>query len=347
MFPVFPFVVPTGEDPTTPPCRTTPALSILPPLPTLQSLLPSSSPLTSLASSPYTPRARASSLPPPLPPLSSDGIIPSSPVVGTREQRTTTIRAKAQKKRLATIQHNKVELEVLKADLVVQAAQAGKEAEQRKVGFFEEILASIKAHGYTLSELLLYVSDPIYKQGIARWEHLFRDRISIPKILNIWVSLRSEASREQVHTWAVDYISKEVKREARRITKSGYLQTLNRPVNSALVLGFNMSNIQAWLQEHGLVFMKVFESFAMSTRQLKNASPGRLAKKMTVCIPLYFYLSLLIFSFIIIGCDICRAVPLRGIQLQQQFGKEGDGSIHVQHRLATAAPYRHVAHWSV
>jgi hypothetical protein len=120
-------------------------------------------------------------------------------------------------------------------------------AAERKKGFFEEVLSSFTAHGCTLGVLLLYISDPLSKQGQARWENLFHDRTSIPRLLNFWTFQSSPAAQEQVHLWAVDYISEEVKRKAQQITKSQYIQTHNRIVDTTMFLGFKLTAIGAHL----------------------------------------------------------------------------------------------------
>jgi hypothetical protein len=182
---------------------------------------------------------------------------------------------------MTTIQKKREDEDELCIRHAEAVARAAEESEAKKRGMFDSVLSSLQDHGYTLGELL-YVSDPIYKQGIARWEGLFRDRSLIGKLLDLWSSQSSVVSREQIHTWAINYVSKEVKHEARAITESGFLQTLHRPVNMGLVLGFDVSTMEAYFMEHGSVFMQVFRSFATSARQLRKASTTWFAKKMTV-----------------------------------------------------------------
>lgn len=225
-----------------------------------------------------TPRARALSLPP----LSSDGIEMSSPLVGSKAEKAAKSRQKSQRKRAMT-------LKTQKGEAALNAYRLSQEKEEqltalatKKAHFFDDIISSLKNHGYTIGELLLYISDPLYKQAATRWESLFRDNATVEQVLNLWAFRSSEMSRWQVHRWAVDYVSTKVKEEAATITKLGILQTFHRPVDSKLVLSFEMTEIQARLQKHGTVFMQVFQSLATSARQLKNAGPVRIAKKMNV-----------------------------------------------------------------
>ena len=259
--------------------------------------LPPSSPLAPLTSSPLvqplspsTLRPRASSLP--LPPLSSDDIVWTSPIVGSREQCTAKSRAKGFRKRTITIEaiHQNQQLE--KHKVTEDAKEAAENAEQEKLTFFDSIISSLKTHQYTLGDLLLYVSNPIYKHGKARWEGLFQDRRTISDLLELWAFQGSSTARNQVCSWAVNYISKAITQEAREITSSGFLQTLHRPVDSSLILGFNITTIHLHLQQHGPVFMQVLRSLATSACQMKKASSARIAKKITV-FPLAFHIVIL------------------------------------------------------
>ncbi|KAJ7698296.1 hypothetical protein B0H17DRAFT_1129822 [Mycena rosella] len=110
--------------------------------------LPGSSPIPS---SPVTPipspvrmaatRALANTAPSELPPLSSDGIIPSSPVIGTREEKVAATRRKNQCKRALTLATHKV---------------VSKQAtEENKTAIFDEILEKLPANGLTFGQLML------------------------------------------------------------------------------------------------------------------------------------------------------------------------------------------------
>ncbi|KAJ7075972.1 hypothetical protein C8R43DRAFT_1143727 [Mycena crocata] len=122
--------------------------------------------------------ALAKSIPPALPPLSSDGIIASSQIIGTREERLATIRRKSHRKRAATIATQKVETKQL--------------FEENKIIVFDEILAKLSENGLTFGQLMLYVFDPIYKQGSTRWdEQLLSSKESALRALSL--SMRSVA----------------------------------------------------------------------------------------------------------------------------------------------------------
>ncbi|KAF8074686.1 hypothetical protein FPV67DRAFT_1474575 [Lyophyllum atratum] len=256
-----------------------------------QSSLPPSSPpspLTSLPSSPTLQPACAPSTPLPraqsLPPFSSDGLemLKITPIVGTKAQRAALIRQESVRKRLGTLQTQREEAEAARLRLEEEEGARIAARALEKSTFFDETLSSLKRHGYTVGEFLLYLSNPMYKQRQARWEGLFRDRTTVPQLLNLWASQSTPASREQVHDWAVEYVAKEVRYEARQITFDQKLQTSQRPIDLQFVLGFEMGAVQSYLRQKGSAFMRILESFATSTRQLKTASPARFAKKLNV-----------------------------------------------------------------
>ncbi|KAF8056881.1 hypothetical protein FPV67DRAFT_1430943 [Lyophyllum atratum] len=256
------------------------SLSSPPPLDIPRGLPPSPLPPSSppLPSSPFIPppeladpktprRHRASSLPP----ISSDGLIYTSPITGaTKAERIAKARSKSLRKRAATLRTRLEERALEETRVVEETMRAERAAAEKK----ERRLQTLRQHEY--------MSDPLFKQGQARWDHLFRDRTSIPKLLNLWSLRSSPASRQQVNSWAVEYVSREVKREARDIAASKYLQTRNRTVDAAMVLGFKMTSIAEYLQRQGPILMKILQSIATSPRHLKNASPVRLAKKLNV-----------------------------------------------------------------
>ena len=95
-----------------------------------------------------------------LPPLSSDGLIHTSPIVGTKEQKKAIISQKSQKKRGATIARKK-------ATHATEEEHIAEDVEAKRLNFFNKTLSSISQQGYTFGQLVLYVSDPQYWQGIA------------------------------------------------------------------------------------------------------------------------------------------------------------------------------------
>ncbi|KDR71311.1 hypothetical protein GALMADRAFT_39882, partial [Galerina marginata CBS 339.88] len=217
-----------------------------------------------------------------LPPLSSDDLVRSSPIVGTASQRATLSRMKGQAKRTKTMEKNRLALLVEEETKQQEELMALQHAEDEKHSYFSSVLEGLRQRGYSFGQLVLYVSDPVFKQGIARWDGMLKDGSFISRIFNLWAFKASITTRNQVREWAVNYVAEAVREEAKEITSSRFLQTNWRPINSKPVLGFNVSKIQTYFQDHGSIFMRILKSLATSSKQVQTISPARVAKKAKV-----------------------------------------------------------------
>ncbi|KAJ6618398.1 hypothetical protein B0H10DRAFT_1795323 [Mycena sp. CBHHK59/15] len=223
--------------------------------------LPPSSPvLSSPDASPTRPAT-----PSPLPPLSSDGLIYTSPIVGSKAERKSKSYAKGQKKRQATL-----------ANRVVSA-------EEQKHAVFDGILHQLTDNGLTFGDLMLYVFNPIYKQGETRWQGFFRSRGLATSILGFWVAPEnSQTAREEVTEWAGDFVANLAQEAAQDITSSKYLQSAEAVVDGKFVDTFSMTTLHTYLQKHAKTVMKVLDSFATSARNLRKDISSRVSKRATI-----------------------------------------------------------------
>ncbi|KAJ6472906.1 hypothetical protein C8R47DRAFT_1295358 [Mycena vitilis] len=205
----------------------------------LSETLPGSSPILSSPDGPAE-----GSWPLPLPPLSSDGLLYTSPIKGTKEQRKAIAYAKGVKKREVTLAANAAE-------------------EPTKEELMDEILDQLAESSLSFGDLMLYVFDPIYKQGDIRWRGFFRSPGLATRILDFWVSKEnSETARTEVDVWAVEYVAERVRREAKEITESKVLQT-GGAVNGDYVDGFSMRKMGDYLRTHAKTVMTVLDAFAL------------------------------------------------------------------------------------
>ncbi|KAJ7795220.1 hypothetical protein B0H14DRAFT_3555239 [Mycena olivaceomarginata] len=207
--------------------------------------LPASSPIpTSPDESPVVGPSRNPPLD--LPPLSS-----------TREEKKAINYSKGQRKRNTTL---------------AEAAAA----KQTKEEIFDSILKQLADNKLTFGDLMLYIFDPIYKQGLTRWHGFFRQRGLASKILDFWVSREnSETAREEVSAWASDYAAEQARAEAKEITKSRELHTASS-VDGAYVDGFSMQKMYDLLWVRAKTAMKVLDAFATSARNARIISPRAL-----------------------------------------------------------------------
>ncbi|KAJ7803922.1 hypothetical protein B0H14DRAFT_3091919 [Mycena olivaceomarginata] len=152
-------------------------------------------------------------------------------------------------------------------------------AKQTKEEIFDSILEQLAGNKLTFGDLMLYIFDPIYKQGLTRWHGFFRQRGLASKILDFSVSRKnSETAREEVSAWARDYVAEQARAEAKEITKSKELHTASS-VDGAYVDGFSMQKMYDFLWVHAKTAMKVLDAFATSARNARNNLPSRIAKR--------------------------------------------------------------------
>lgn len=233
----------------------------------------------SLAPKPDTGQHRAQSLPPP----SSDGIIKSSPIVGTAMQRTAIKRQKGQRQRLVTVTTGKEERAKELAEQKEHAEKLKEQAEKQKINALNATLASLDPRGINWSDLMTYVFDPVYKQGRHRHGGFFNAAGAATEILNHWISPQNPA-HEEIHEWAVGYVEKYVAGEGRVVNEKGFLHSKKETLSATNILNFSMQAHQVKLRKHAGVAMRMFEAFATSPRQRKpgELSAARWAKKATV-----------------------------------------------------------------
>ncbi|KAJ7319127.1 hypothetical protein DFH08DRAFT_926720 [Mycena albidolilacea] len=206
---------------------------------------------------------------PVLPPLSSDGLIHTSPVVSTKEQKKAKKREKGAKKRKETMANK-------------QSASAAS-AEERKAAVFEEVLETLSSNGLSFGQLMLYVFDPIYKQGVVRWNGFFKHQGLATQVLNLWMSNQnSPLAQQEVGTWAEDYVAEVMHDEAQGITESKKLQTADTAINNDYVTNFSMLSMGTYFQTAARISMKVLVAFATSPRNLKSGLVQRAGKHFTI-----------------------------------------------------------------
>jgi hypothetical protein len=135
----------------------------------------------------------------------------------------------------------------------------------------------------SFGQLMLYVFDPVFKQGATRWDGFFKERGLATKILNLWVSKKnSSTAQEEVGAWAEDYVATEMKKEGRKITASKFLQRAGTVVDYAYVTGYTMLGMGSYLQDAARVSMKMLSALATSSRTLRANLAARTKKRFTV-----------------------------------------------------------------
>lgn len=199
-----------------------------------------------------------------LPPLSSDGLIATSPIVGNRTQRTAKAQKKGGKKRAATIVQKRETEEAT-------AQQHTLDAEKAKQKALDDVLALLTSKGLSWGDLMTHVFDPTFMQGAHRWDGFFKSHGSASRILDHWISLQnSTTARIEVHEWAVNHIAQTINAEAKAINEEGFLRSEKKELKVQNILGFSMMGLQTRLRETAGVAMRMFDAFATSSRHLRG-----------------------------------------------------------------------------
>lgn len=218
--------------------------------------------------SPVTPP----SLPLPFLP-SSGGVAYSSPIRGTIEEIAQIRNKKRQKKRLQTIQENR--------------NQRQEEEATARIVALNDVMAYLHSKQLKIWDLLEFVFNPVHHQGIIRHNDFFNVRGRATQILDWWLSPenRGQRGKEEVEDWLEGYVAKKVSKEARTVTSSKLLRTMDNIVNADTVSKFDLTELNRSLWEDSLgapFMMRVLESFSTSRHSKKHTEKRRIKTNM-VC----------------------------------------------------------------
>ncbi|KAJ7806104.1 hypothetical protein B0H14DRAFT_2610720 [Mycena olivaceomarginata] len=147
----------------------------------------------------------------------------------------------------------------------------GPSAEERKAAVFEEVLETLSSNGLSFGQLMLYVFDPVYKQGVVRWKRFFKHQELATQVLNLWVSNQnSPSARQEVGMWAEDYVAEAMCDEAQGITGSKKLQTADNAINNDYVTNFSMLPMGTYFQTAARISMRFSQHLRPPPRNLKS-----------------------------------------------------------------------------
>lgn len=201
----------------------------------------------------------------------SSGPRRSSPIRGTREQRQAHRRRKAAKK--------KKESHETKKAIRAVAEKA------RKQAALDDVLRVMKDRNLRFGDLIAYVFDPENGQGGIRWHEFFVIPGLATQVLNWWLdSSNAQSARDEVHTWALNYICNLCKREARQVTQAKEFQTMHNEITQDAIINFDFSACYNMLvTETAPIAMRILRAFSTSPRahQLSEAHQLRTT---SVCI---------------------------------------------------------------
>lgn len=161
---------------------------------------------------------------------------------------------KGQAKRIATMQAKGQEKQLLASrDLNIKCAQ---------------VLSYMDSLDLRFVDIISFVFNPKCNQGHYRWHEFLAIPGAGEQVLNWWAST---SARDQLEDWALQWVVKEVKSEARAITKSKVLQTMHRPMTAELISSFDLPSYHDELADDlAPTAMSVIEAFATSPHAPKH-----------------------------------------------------------------------------
>lgn len=234
------------------------------PLPSLTTFL-GRPPEFAVSSTPRPFHARQNHRSSSLPPVSSDGPVRSSPIVGSKEEKARIRQEKGRRKRQAHINSQRVQ-------------QALSAQEKRNLDL-ENVLSLLHAHDLSIYDLMEYVFNPVHGKGHVRWQGFFSNRGNATSILNWWISShnRSVAARNEVREWAVNFVASTVEREARMVTRSKILHTMRQIIDYEFVSSFSFTKMYETLCDTAApIMMRTLNAFSTS----RQAAQHTLARKL-------------------------------------------------------------------
>ncbi|EAU91991.2 hypothetical protein CC1G_05978 [Coprinopsis cinerea okayama7 len=206
----------------------------------------------------------------PQPIESSSGPVWSSPITGNREQRREKRFQKNQRRKAQQQREQK------------QARQRAREETVHTL--IVQAMGFLKGKGVGLKDILGYIFDPAQGQRALRWKEYFAVPGTASQLLGWFASSEyPDSVRQEVHQWAVTYISSLIAKEARQITESGVLNSTRHPVTAQSVASFDFG---AWYEdlayETAPTAMAMFKAFATSRHVSTHSESRRARTRMVV-----------------------------------------------------------------
>ncbi|KAF9556932.1 hypothetical protein CPC08DRAFT_776651 [Agrocybe pediades] len=179
----------------------------------------------------------------------------TSPITGTREERTAKSRAKGARYR----------------------REAKEKALHRKLQEkVEEVLCLMKAQDIRLGQFLTFVFNPTNKNGKLCYNQFFQFPIEMTQVLDFW--LASSAGPE-LEAWAADHIAEILAKEAKAVTASKILQTQDKIVDDNMVQSFNLSSLRGKLNSLAPVGLQMLTAMSTSPRAHSEHKERRKARR--------------------------------------------------------------------
>ncbi|KAJ7050632.1 hypothetical protein C8F01DRAFT_1067474 [Mycena amicta] len=210
--------------------------------------------------------------------LLSSRPIYSSPIRGrTKAERAASRKTKNSKHQSArmTVQHATRRAEAARKQVVQPPSN------HPHANVFRGVLDTLRARGTTFRQLFLYIMDPVYRQGNARYNFLGSGASVVDRALALF-QRSSKKARTAVYNWTVASVSREMRREAKKVTQSKLLQTHHRPMDGSFFTGFNLASLQQRLASLMPTTTTIFTALAFRPKYAKKHGEARQKRRSNV-----------------------------------------------------------------
>ncbi|KAJ8519429.1 hypothetical protein ONZ45_g3620 [Pleurotus djamor] len=167
--------------------------------------------------------------------------------------------------------------------MALSKASSSQAIDQHKRGVLDQVLALLSENDLTFRDLMNYVFEPANKQGTIRWDGFFKFKGSASHILDTWVSKKnSRTARAEVEEWCVKHVGGKIRKEAKRVTNSGYLRTSHLAIDGSFISRFNLTSLGLYLSKAASITSRLLTTFASSSKHILAPTPTRSARKATI-----------------------------------------------------------------
>ena len=172
----------------------------------------------------------------------SSGPRRSSPVIGSKAERTLKRIQKGHVKRKATMEEQKEERQA-EQKRIKAAERQEKKTRQRVV--LDEVLQTLHKNDLRFWDLMEYVFNPANGQGNICYNDFFARKSNAPRVLDWWMSTNNRGRRAKVELreWVLKYATRTISQEAETVTKSKELQTLGQTIDDQVIKRFDLEEI--------------------------------------------------------------------------------------------------------
>lgn len=215
-------------------------------------------------------------------PPSSDGIIPTSPIVANDNESVQQVRRrKAQKKRVRTLATNQFQREEVRLEALQAIDEENREArvhdEQNTAAArdacFNQVISLLQDAELTWGDFVEWVCEPRTGRGGIRYWGMFSKDGQVERVLNLWAWKNSKSGKSKMQAWATAFMGRVVSKEGKAATADGILMSRRMAITESFVLDFDLQKIHNTIQKRCPSMATLMREFSTTPRQ--RAAAGK------------------------------------------------------------------------